>query len=496
MTATNLGQATVEEKPEDPAPEAQHIKVRFCLFFDGTLNNRTNINQRLLASSDAKLTTEERKAAAELRPKATTQDIADARETYKDHGAKSEDEENSYEGFYTNVEKLERHLDVAQDKTPGYKYTFKKYIEGVGTMDKAGDELPGYAFGMSFLWWKAGIPNKVVLGLNSILEQIKKRGEIDDKMVVDELAIDVFGFSRGAACARNFIYEALNDDDGQKVTYSIKTRFKHEMRRVDLVKVKFAGLFDTVSTFGVGTVVGAADNVEDLKLDAVSQADRTLHLTSADEHRFHFSLTNIKSAGGKGSEYILPGVHSDIGGGYRDESTEKLTLRGNPKLVGQILHANYISPDEAKRDRQELIAQGWYQEEEIQMQTIRGAEDDFTRVTTDRPGIKNHYSKIPLNIMAREMRQHGLVFWPDFDEKEIVPQGDPVLTKAKEQLEGYAVGASKTSPDEWKVTDRNRAQMDWLLKLRHDYLHFSARMQPGHDPRVEKGERKRKCYDG
>ncbi len=55
-----------------------------------------------------------------------------------------------------------------------------------------------------------------------------------------------------------------------------------------------------------------------LKLNAIQHAKDVVHLTAADEHRKKFSLTDIRSAGGKGREICLPGVHADIGGSYRD----------------------------------------------------------------------------------------------------------------------------------------------------------------------------------
>ena len=43
---------------------------------------------------------------------------------------------------------------------------------------------------------------------------------------------------------------------------------------------------------------------------------------SAEEHRMHLSLHNINSAKAKGEQYFLPGVHSDIGGGYLDAGSD------------------------------------------------------------------------------------------------------------------------------------------------------------------------------
>lgn len=490
--------ATTTE-PNDPASEEKKpIKIRCCLFFDGTLNNRTNINQRLLASADDKLTPEERKVAAELRQRAgenLAQETAEATEHYQQHGAKRDDEENSYESWYTNVEKLETYLNAKHGQLPGYDYSFKIYIEGIGTLDKDADRLGGYAFGA----WETGIPVKVATGMQKIMEHIRKTNEINSKKIITEFALDVFGFSRGAAAARNFIHEALNDDKGAKRTHSLKTRLRHEMLEAQEVKTKFAGLFDTVSTYGPGiigavkVVVGSADNVEQLNLDAVAQAEKVVHLTAADEHRFHFSLTNIQSAidRGVGFEYCLPGVHSDIGGGYREFGDENLTLRGNPNLVGVILHGNYASPEEVEKDRQQLIDAGWYTDDELPFKPVAGAEADYGQLTTQRSGVKGYYSRIPLNIMAKEMRGQGFTFNNDMSREEKVPKTEPLLNDVKQKLESHASGASKTDPDHWRA---NREP--WLKSLRHDYLHFSARMQPGHDPRFEKGRRQREKYPG
>ena len=499
------GSAKVAE-PEEPAPtEKKTIKIRCCLFFDGTLNNRININQRLLASSDSQLTIEETRAASRLREQATKEEVAEAKELYQEHGAKSSDEENSYEGWYTNVEKLETYLNAKHGQLPGYDYSFKIYIEGIGTLDKGADNLWGYAFGA----WKTGIPVKVAAGMQKIMEQIHKEDKIKPDKIITEFALDVFGFSRGAAAARNFIYEALNDDQGCKRSHSLKTRLKHVMLEAQEVKVKFAGLFDTVSTYGsrvVGKVkiaVGSADNVEELSLDAIAQAEKVLHLTAADEHRFHFSLTDIQSAinKGVGREYCLPGVHSDIGGGYREFGDDMLTLRGSTDLKGLILHGNYDSPEKVATDRQQLIDAGWYREDELTFNVIQGVEQESGEptasygqlTTTKNKGrrVKGYYSKIPLNIMAREMRGEGFTFISEMARDEKVPDTEPLLNKVQQKLESHATGASKPDPDTW------RANMEgWIKSLRHGYLHFSARMQPGHDPRIENGRREREKYPG
>ena len=91
---------------------------------------------------------------------------------------------------------------------------------------------------------------------------------------------------------------------------------------VDLLEthiiIRFAGLFDTVSSYGL--CLSKEKDTELFGLDAVRLAKNTLHLVAADEHRYFFPLVNIKSAGF--NEKVFPGVHSDIGGSYVDGDDE------------------------------------------------------------------------------------------------------------------------------------------------------------------------------
>jgi len=541
MAAQNLPQYTPAETSEPPPEGAKEVKLCLAVCFDGTLNNRVNINQRLLASSDDKLTGEERKAAAELKEKASADEIEQAKETYRKYGAKKPDDENSYEGFYTNVEKLQRYLEAGQGKTKDHDFSFAIYVEGIGTLDKDADRQGGYAFGA----WKTGIPRKVEWAMDEVIRKVRYETGIAPDAAIIRLTVDTFGFSRGAAAARNFIYEARYSDEGQKSTLSLQQRFKREQRLSAPAEIRFAGLFDTVSTYGPGIIgaikvaVGSADNVRQLKLDAVADAEKVLHLTAADEHRYHFSLTNIESAGGKGFEYCLPGAHSDIGGGYRDEAFEMNTLRGADGITDVILHGNYIAEEAAKAEREALIEQGFCREDEVEViprrdtdgrlmyatlrsnrrgrqiqggvpptaheTAARRANEAIQRLritdATERArimqqelnnagyeGVRNGYSKIPLHIMVKEIRDLGWAFNAEFDKDQSIPDD---LHSVYDRLVAYCTGASKPDRSLW----RNNTEQ-WMKNLRRDYLHLSARMQPGHDPRIENGRRTRKVYPG
>ena len=319
--------STVKEKI--PTDNIETIKIRFSVFFDGTLNNKTNINQRLLSAPDNKLTEEERKAATELKQKTSEKDQRKAASLYKKHGAKTESEENSYEGYYTNVAIMEKYVEDSAE----YQLNLQTYIEGTGTLDKAGDKTSGYAFAI----WKTGIPAKVKKGVENVVNKIRKN-HTRKNIVIEKITLDVFGFSRGAAAARHFIHQAILDKQIQnqlveELSYKVQPQ---------AIKIHFVGLYDTVSTYGVlKTALGiGSSNTISLNLDAITHAKQVIQLAAADEHREYFSLTNIRSARSNGREIFLPGVHSDIGGGYRDAGSEK-----------QIIYEDYgYSLDDANKE--------------------------------------------------------------------------------------------------------------------------------------------------
>lgn len=112
---------------------------------------------------------------------------------------------------------------------------------------------------------------------------------------------DIIGFSRGAAEARDFANQ-------------LKQKFP-------CVIIRWMGIFDTVASFGLG------GNNSDLGYDFRIPAGvgRVFHLTAGGERRHFFPLMSINAGLGQRNpnrnytEISIPGaVHSDIGGGYRE----------------------------------------------------------------------------------------------------------------------------------------------------------------------------------
>jgi len=137
--------------------------------------------------------------------------------------------------------------------------------------------------------------------------------------VVKTIYISIFGFSRGATMARAYTnwLHALCLLDAQLCG----------AKRMSLggfpVVFDFLGIFDTVASVGVGNTVSGrnghgawADAEDSLRIPSGMNC---LHLVAAHELRRSFPLDSISvngtvPAGCK--EIVVPGVHSDIGGGY------------------------------------------------------------------------------------------------------------------------------------------------------------------------------------
>src|SRR5690606_2151090 len=255
---------------------------RCVLLFDGTGNNKKNI---------------ERKEAG-----------LPAYEKSKTFWSKLKGGNASYENWYTNIASL----DTYTEKVPaeGFDITVKVYTEGPGTRNDKTDKLGGYAIGVG----EAGVKNKCSKGImeavDKIITSIHNEDELDpDVHYFKELHFDVFGFSRGAAIARYAVYKLLLEEDK-----TIKDQLRLRGFHVAEAKVRFSGLFDTVSSHGISF----QDDTRKLKLNAVSEADMVVRLVSADESLSVLFLTDINSAEDIGIYYFMPGAHADIGGSYHE----------------------------------------------------------------------------------------------------------------------------------------------------------------------------------
>ncbi|PJJ96078.1 hypothetical protein CO611_09150 [Lysobacteraceae bacterium NML03-0222] len=139
--------------------------------------------------------------------------------------------------------------------------------------------------------------------------------------------LSVFGFSRGAAEARVFC-NWLERATSWQLGYAE-------------VKLRFLGLFDTVASVGLADSSPVGNGLMDWADGnlGVLGAARSVHYVAAHEIRRSFPLSTARDRRGRGvagvSEYIYPGAHSDIGGGYGPGEQGK-SRDGRSHLLSQI----------------------------------------------------------------------------------------------------------------------------------------------------------------
>jgi hypothetical protein len=148
---------------------------------------------------------------------------------------------------------------------------------------------------------------------------------------IPKITLNIFGFSRGAAQARAFCYwfDDLLAKDG---TFAGMP-----------AEINFLGLFDSVASVGLANSAGETTPVfwadghwgwagEILK-PLPRCVKQTVHYVAAHEQRRNFPLTRVK--GGDVREYLYPGVHSDVGGGYAPGDQGR-SPEGTGMLLSQV----------------------------------------------------------------------------------------------------------------------------------------------------------------
>ena len=162
------------------------------------------------------------------------------------------------------------------------------------------------------------------------IAKLKAALDAKPKPKIPSLTVSVFGFSRGAAEAVAFCHRLDRLLDGGKLA-GIPTH------------VQFLGLFDVVASVGgsasVSRTMPLPDAIFDGHWDWANDVDeglpgsvqKCLHLIAAHELRMNFPVTQIGGA----QEVMMPGVHSDVGGGYGPGEQGK-SRDGQKSLLSQI----------------------------------------------------------------------------------------------------------------------------------------------------------------
>ncbi|MNE19919.1 hypothetical protein D3C80_1130190 [compost metagenome] len=243
--------------------------------------------------------------------------------------------------------------------------------------------------------------------------------------------------------------------------------------KVDLIKVRFLGLFDTVSSFS--TLIDGKPNFDNdttqLPLNNLGKAKAVIHFTAADEHRNNFSLTETNV--GKTREF--PGVHSDVGGSYNDGTEVVKAIEKNFK-------------EKLEKLSEKLVDSAWYLKDQLEI-SFFGPKHELKGTRN----LKNSYSYIPLHFMAEAAIEQNV----PFDNTKLVIDkynisNNPLLVRVKKRLHKYVFENAQPYTFKWygnihekykgvkngdsrfEAYQQELQEQKDLRTLRNQYLHWSA----------------------
>jgi hypothetical protein len=437
-----------------PEPPKGTIDIIIGVFFDGTLNNKTNTEEKVNNST-----------------------------YFRNYGVEKK-EDSSYYNDWSNVARLWKYYDSP----------LKTYVEGIGTEDRQKDSTMGFAFGTGV----TGIRGKVKKGCENIVKLAKNEKTKVGATKINTLTLDVYGFSRGAAAARNFVHEISKakykakitvassrgatatqktDSDGNVTQRDDFPKWGHlgllleeNNIEVNIIRVRFLGIFDTVSSYSKNfSAFPDFDNVEELSLNDIGKASNVVHYVAENEHRENFSLTNTHI----GVQKVFPGVHSDIGGSYNDGEE-----------VIQEIETSWTFKNKLNPVIEKLIDEGWYNRHELKITggklywALQGTRD-----------LKKAYSFIPLHFMGESSKNKKVNILNSKLESFYDMTDSELLIRVKAKLRTYVFGVGKQYLLDNSLSAGERAD---LLELRNKFLHWSAKREGiGMDPN---SNRKRVYY--
>ncbi|MCS3457538.1 hypothetical protein M2366_003654 [Aeromonas sp. BIGb0405] len=400
------------------------------------------------------------------------------------------------------------------------------YIDGIGTENGEGDTGAGQGADTGSTSSLAKVEQACK---TKIVEELKLQlgPTLNTIDCIHKIDFDVFGFSRGASAARQFVNiidqqaeHLLAEAVGSENAIRLKAGFDWASR--EDCRIKFVGLFDTVTT-------SAKKRHVTLSPDC---AERVVHLIAADEWRYFFALTRISDdiAGANiapnFTEVIIPGSHSDVGGGYysrwslsNPNSDPAITEQIAIKVCRSEESSMFFDPKKsrayqrAKLYAEEQVIKGWGNEvvdlPNVASAPVRNKLSLRVRVRrhpkTDKMSVEvevllnrvveGEYSRIPLHMMVVAAQDVGVPFreWDHADRALMLDSGaskPPLVNLTK--IDSLWLDAAKE-----RGVVKNLAQTlkdDFYRQLRFSYLHHSADTGLVNTPHHHRGKEARHIY--
>lgn len=454
-----------------------YISLRIGVFFDGTGNNTYNAlwgKQKLddySAEWAAKYQQAQHKIAGEkniLPEDVSIKDLPD-----NCFSPPNEQYRNSVANEVTNIQKLFelylQHSEQISWLTEKSQYRDKIYITGIGTdntpeLDSpSNDVMLGIATGAG----EYGVIGKVEYAINELQDRLEI--VLDDILSsaipfmdgIGEIVFDVFGFSRGAAAARHFV-NVISDGKSSALAQIVSESLKKRQILIaagfcwehDYWRAGFVGIFDTVASVIRGLTSSGIDisthNTDNggvrLWIDE-RFVDNVVHIVASPitEYRYDFSLNNLNTGSKKFKQCVVPGAHSDIGGGYysRNAFEDGFLL---PLLENVLIDSvsGSIPEDSAyqksttvsfllkqlEKSKQREAANGWFIGEQDKYYTVNvkerniGKRIELTAELRLRRLVEGDLSRLYLRLMYGLAEHHGVAFnqkainvWDNPDDK-------------------------------------------------------------------------------
>ena len=471
------------EEEEEEEELSEGITLRLGLFFDGTGNNSSNsAAAQQCRREDLKLFQKDELAAVVAQCKAYG---------FKGYegGEFGKTPDGSYGNAPSNVVYLRRlYPDHAVDGMPsdariGY---LPVYIEGIGTRAKGPDSWYGMGTGQG----GTGVVARVIQASEEIRTKLLEFLVANPMVTVARVEFDIVGFSRGAAAARHCANELLKPDRGvfnellRGNAFGVLASFDPAKD----VGINFIGLFDTVAA--IAAPVNLHFSVSDDLNPGVNLylppgcARKVIQLCARDESRLNFGLNSVSP---DHLEISLPGVHSDVGGGYLPRAHERVILKMRRAFVNageqielQSEWQNMLSEAEKIRSTGlegdgSILLEAWPIPEPPRGGSGGRTMDYMLCILLDRP-VRGELGLIALRVM----REYGVLSGVPFESIDEHP--DLAVPEELQSIATQVLGQALKGKAVVLNPDQERL-------LRGYYIHQSAHWTPTYMLMVNKPTR-------
>ncbi|MBT1120515.1 phospholipase effector Tle1 domain-containing protein [Stutzerimonas nitrititolerans] len=457
-----------EEEEEEELDSRQAVTLRIGVFFDGTGNNAGNsaIGAQCRASDIG---------LGEVEAQATLQRC----------NVHQLDSDSSYANDVSNIWRL---YDLYRDdpkprkKEEGGSIGYVPiYVTGIGTESGKRDSLfPGKALGRG----TTGVLSKVDEAIRFLAEAINNHDDAHSDEPLANLELDIFGFSRGAAAARHFANQILQREQGPlgKLQRSGRLRLPSDFNWQQDVRINFIGLFDTVAAIGGwddwGNPKDAVNGGLNLHLSAAA-ARQIVHLVARDEHRRNFALNKVLPVH---REIVLPGAHSDLGGGYQPEAVERVYLSRpisnwvrwdtEPRHTSAFQQAQQETELARNADLLDPTDRTARLETDVweQFSPASGGRNDQMKYVLAAPYLKRrvygHLSRVYLRVMHELAAQQGVPFNRIQEKDPAIALPDELVPITDKLLDWAKSGSGSLEVEEERL-------------LRQRYIHLSSNWNAG-----------------